>query len=65
VAIELALRALGVGPGDEVIVPAFSFMATANAVESRGQPGVVDIRRDTFNIDPALVEAAVTPRTRV
>ena len=66
VAIELALRALGVGPGDEVIVPAFSFMATANAVESRGAtPVFVDIRRDTFNIDPALVEAAVTPRTRV
>jgi dTDP-4-amino-4,6-dideoxygalactose transaminase len=66
VALELALRVLGVGPGDEVILPAFSFMATANAVENRGAtPVFVDIRRDTFNIDPALVEAAVTPRTRV
>jgi dTDP-4-amino-4,6-dideoxygalactose transaminase len=66
VAIELALRALRVGPGDEVIVPAFSFIATANAVENRGAtPVFVDIRPDTFNIDPALVEAAVSPRTRV
>jgi dTDP-4-amino-4,6-dideoxygalactose transaminase len=66
VAIELALRALGVGPGDEVIVPAFSFIATANAVENRGAtPVFVDIKPDTFNIDPALAAAAVTPRTRV
>ncbi len=66
VALELALRALGVGPGDEVIVPAFSFMATANAVESRGaKPVFVDISPDTFNIDPTLVERALKPRTKV
>lgn len=63
--LHLSLAALGIGPGDEVIVPAFSFIATANAVVHAGaRPVFVDICRSTFNIDPALVEAAITPRTR-
>ena len=64
-ALELALRALDIGPGDEVIVPAFSFMATANAVENRGAtPVFVDVEPHTWNMDPALAAAAITPRTR-
>ncbi|HKE67349.1 MAG TPA: DegT/DnrJ/EryC1/StrS family aminotransferase [Micromonosporaceae bacterium] len=63
-ALHLALMALGIGPGDEVIVPSFSFAATANVVRLVGaDPVFVDIDADTFNIDPAAVEAAVTPRT--
>lgn len=65
VALELALRALDIGPGDEVIVPAFSFMATANAVEQCGaKPVFVDIDPGSFNIDPALVGKALGPHTR-
>ena len=63
--LHLALVALGVGPGDEVVVPAFSYVATANVVELVGARCVfVDVQRDTFNIDPDLFEAAITPRTK-
>lgn len=64
-ALHLALVALGVGPGDEVIVPAFSFVATANVVELVGAtPVFVDVDPATHNLDPDAVEAAVTDRTR-
>lgn len=64
-ALEIILRALGVLPGDEVIVPAFTFIATASAVLQMGAvPVFVDVLQDTFNIDPDAVERAVTPRTR-
>jgi perosamine synthetase len=64
-ALHLALLALGVGPGDEVIVPAFTFVATANAVTYTGAtPVFVDSAPDTWTIDPALVEQVVTPRTK-
>ena len=63
-ALHLALLALGIGPGDEVIVPSFTFAATANAVRLVGaDPVFADIQRDSFNIDPAAVEAAISPRT--
>ncbi len=64
-ALHLALLALEIGPGDEVIVPAYTFPATANAVELCGARAVlVDVDPDTFVVDPAAVAAAVTPRTR-
>jgi perosamine synthetase len=64
-ALQLALLALGIGPGDEVVVPAYTFPATANTVELCGAKAVlVDIDPDTFLLDPAAVAAAVTPRTR-
>ncbi|WP_193611198.1 DegT/DnrJ/EryC1/StrS family aminotransferase [Nocardioides lijunqiniae] len=63
-ALHLSLLALGLGPGDEVIVPSFSFAATANAVRLVGaEPVFADIERDSFNVDPAAVEALVGPRT--
>lgn len=63
--LHLALLALGIGKGDEVIVPAFSYIATANVVELVGAtPVFVDITPDTFNIDVAKIEAAITPKTR-
>lgn len=63
--LHLAAVALGLAPGDEVIVPAFTWIATANIVEHQ-QAKVVfcDIDLETFNIDPAAFEAAITPRTR-
>ena len=62
---HLGLLAAGVGPGDEVIVPSFTFAATANSVALTGAiPVFVDIEPDYFCIDPAAVEAAITPRTR-
>ncbi len=65
-ALHLALLAHGVGPGDEVITTAFSFAATANVILLVGAtPVFVDIEPDTYNINPALVEAAITPRTKV
>ena len=64
VAVEVALRALGIGCGDEVIVPAYTFVATASAVLGIGAvPVFVDVDPDTLNIDAAAVAAAVTPRT--
>jgi dTDP-4-amino-4,6-dideoxygalactose transaminase len=64
-AVQLAVTACGVGPGDEVIVPANTFFATAEAVSTAGAtPVFVDCEPDSFNIDVGKVEAAVTPRTR-
>jgi dTDP-4-amino-4,6-dideoxygalactose transaminase len=64
-ALHLALLCSGVGPGDEVIVPSFTFIATANVVLHAGAtPVFVDIDPRTYNMDPALLEAAITPRTR-
>ncbi|MCV2490669.1 DegT/DnrJ/EryC1/StrS family aminotransferase [Geodermatophilus sp. YIM 151500] len=63
-ALELVLVALGIGPGDEVIVPANTFVATAEAVCAAGaRPRFVDVRPDTLEIDPDAVAAAVGPRT--
>jgi dTDP-4-amino-4,6-dideoxygalactose transaminase len=64
-ALELILRACDIGPGDEVILPANTFIATALAVASCGaRPVLVDIDPHTYNIDVAQVEAAITPSTR-
>ncbi len=64
-AIKLILRALGIGPGDEVITAANTFIATALAVSSVGAtPVLVDIDRRTFNINPRLIEERITPRTK-
>ncbi|HXW17831.1 MAG TPA: aminotransferase class I/II-fold pyridoxal phosphate-dependent enzyme, partial [Candidatus Acidoferrales bacterium] len=64
-ALELALRGFGVGPGDEVITAANSFVATALAILAAGaKPVLVDANPATYNIDPAAIEAAVTPRTK-
>ncbi len=64
-ALHLALVALGIGPGDEVITVSHSYIATANAVRYTGAtPVFVDVELDSFNIDPALVAGAITPRTR-
>jgi perosamine synthetase len=63
-ALHLALIAAGIGPGDEVIVPAFTFVATANAVEYVGaRPILVDISLDTYNLDLASLEACIQART--
>ncbi len=65
VTLEMALEALGIGPGDEVIVPAISFVSTATAVSRVGAtPVFVDIEGDTFNIDPARVREAMSPRVK-
>lgn len=64
-ALHLALLALGVGSGDEVIVPTLTFVATANAVTYCGaRPVFVDSERCTWNIDPALIESKITARTK-
>ncbi len=64
-ALLLPLKALELAPGDEVICPSFTFFATAGAVHNAGgKPVFVDIDPVTFNLDPQLVEAAITPRTR-
>lgn len=64
-ALYLTLRTLGVGPGDEVITVAHTFIATAEAISSVGaKPVFVDIRPDTFLMDPEALEAAMTPHTR-
>ena len=64
-ALEMAALLLDLEPGDEVIMPSFTFVSTANAFVLRGAvPVFVDIRADTLNIDESLIEAAITPRTR-
>jgi dTDP-4-amino-4,6-dideoxygalactose transaminase len=64
-ALHLALLAAGIGPGDEVITTAFTFVATVAAIEYTGaRPVLVDIEPASFNLDPARIEAAITPRTR-
>jgi len=63
--LHLGLLAAGVGPGDEVIVPSFTFAATANAIALTGAtPVFVDIEPEYFSLDPDAVEAAITPRTK-
>ena len=64
-ALHIAMLALGIGPGDEVIVPSFTFAATANSVALTGAtPVFVDIDPDFFTMDPDSVSAAITPKTR-
>jgi len=64
-ALEMAAILCDIGPGDEVIMPSYTFVSTANAFALRGGvPVFVDIRRDTLNLDESLVERAITPRTR-
>ena len=64
-ALHLILAAMDIGPGDEVIVPSFTWVATANvALYCHATPVIVDVDRETFNIDPAAVAKAVTPRTK-
>jgi dTDP-4-amino-4,6-dideoxygalactose transaminase len=65
-AIEIAARALGIGPGDEVIVPANTFFATAEGVSILGaKPVFADVDEDTALMDPAALERAITPRTKL
>jgi dTDP-4-amino-4,6-dideoxygalactose transaminase len=65
-ALHLALLTLGVGPGDEVICPSMSFIATANAIVHTGAtPVFADVDEQTYNLDPEAAEAAITPRTKV
>ncbi len=64
-ALEMAALLLDIHPGDEIIMPSFTFVSTANAFVLRGGvPVFVDIREDTLNLDERLIEAAITPRTR-
>ena len=64
-ALHLCVRALGISEGDEVIVPSFTFIAVANAVRyEKATPVFVDIDQQTLNLDPSLIEAAITSRTR-
>ena len=63
--LHLCIRALGIGEGDEVILPSFTFIAAANVIRyERGIPVFVDIDPQTLNLDPSRIEAAITPRTR-
>ncbi len=64
-ALVLAVRALGIGAGDEVITTPFTFFATASSIwRNNARPVFVDIDRRTFNLNPELIEAAITPRTK-
>ena len=64
-ALEMTALLADIGPGDEVVMPSFTFVSTANAFALRGGvPVFVDIRPDTLNIDETLIEAAITPRTK-
>ena len=64
-ALEMAALLLDIQPGDEIIMPSYTFVSTANAFVLRGGvPVFVDIRDDTLNLDERLIEAAITPRTR-
>lgn len=64
-ALHLALASLGIGKNDEVIIPAFTMISTANAVSYQGaKPVLVDSQRDTFNIDPTKIEEKITQKTR-
>jgi dTDP-4-amino-4,6-dideoxygalactose transaminase len=64
-AIEMSALLLNVGPGDEVIVPSFTFVSTANAIAMRGaRPVFADVRPDTLNLDERALEYLITPRTR-
>jgi len=64
-ALQIAQMALGIGPGDEVITPGFTYIATAETVALLGaKPVYVDIHPRTYNLDPKLLEAAITPRTK-
>lgn len=64
-ALQIAQMALGIGPGDEVITPGFTYIATAETVAVLGaKPVYVDIDPRTYNLDPAKLEAAITPRTK-
>ena len=64
-ALEMSALLLGIGPGDDVIMPSFTFVSTVNAFVLRGaRPVFVDIRPDTLNLDETRLEAAITPRTR-
>ena len=64
-ALYLALRALGIGPGDEVITVAHTFIATSEAISMTGAtPIFIDVTEDTMLMDPALIEAAITPKTK-
>jgi dTDP-4-amino-4,6-dideoxygalactose transaminase len=64
-ALEMSAMLCGIGPGDEVIMPSFTFVSTANAFVLRGAvPVFVDIRPDTLNLDEKLIEQALSPRTR-
>lgn len=64
-ALQIAQMALGIGPGDEVITPGFTYIATAETVALlQAKPVYVDIDPRTYNLDPALLEAAITPRTK-
>ena len=63
--LHLACVALGFGPGDEIIVPAMTFCATLNSIIHAGAtPVLVDVERDSFNIDPEQIRRAITSRTR-
>ncbi len=63
--LHLCLCAMGIGPDDEVLVPSFTFVAAANVIRYVGAtPVFVDVERTTLNIDPTLIERAITPRTR-
>src|SRR5690348_13183861 len=64
-ALHLIVRALGLGPGDEVLVPSFTFAASVNAIlYESARPVFVEIEPETYNLDPADLERQVTPRTK-